>query len=236
MRVPETPPTSATRFTPQLQLETLFALRADGRILSTREPKPSRGPSFSLIRSPAECAWAVHAELPDAVAAQLIALAREERPTSDLEAEPLHAKAYMSLAGEDIDAGPAFTFPEPIPLHAGAEIVTVTDLSQIETHFRGWTADELPGCAPVLAVLEDGHAVSMCFSARRSDIAAEAGLETAAPFRGRGLGTRVTAAWARATRASGRLPMYSTSWSNHASRAVARTLRLIACASDWSVS
>src|SRR6185436_13781001 len=86
------------------------------------------------------------------------------------------------------------------------------------------------------AVVEHGQAVSVCFCARRSDVAAEAGLETAAAFRGRGLAARVTAAWALAIRASGRLPIYSTSWSNHASLAVARKLGLAACASDWSLS
>jgi hypothetical protein len=78
--------------------------------------------------------------------------------------------------------------------------------------------------------------VSVCFCARQSAAAAEAGLETAERFRGRGLGPRVTAAWALAIRASGRLPLYSTSWSNEASLAVARKLRLEACASDWSLS
>ena len=37
-------------------------------------------------------------------------------------------------------------------------------------------------------MVEDGDAVSVCFCARRSSAAAEAGLETAAAFRGRGLG------------------------------------------------
>jgi len=53
-----------------------------------------------------------------------------------------------------------------------------------------------------------------CFCARRSDAAAEAGLETAEAFRGRGFGPRVTAAWAWAIRATGRIPLYSTAWTN----------------------
>jgi predicted GNAT family acetyltransferase len=88
------------------------------------------------------------------------------------------------------------------------------------------------GRSPVLAVVEAGHAVSVCFCARRSDVAAEAGLQTAEAFRGRGFGTRVTAAWALAIRASGRIPLYSTSWTNGASLAVARKLGLVAYASD----
>src|SRR4051794_13938248 len=53
--------------------------------------------------------------------------------------------------------------------------------------------------------------------------------------RGRGLGARVTAAWARAVSDLGRLPMYSTAWDNAASLAIARKLQLIMSATDWSV-
>jgi len=225
---------TSLQFTPALQLQTLFVLREDGRILSTREPNPSHGPTFSLVRGPTECACAVHADMPDALADRLVALAREEAPTSAFEAAPVHARRYIALAGETVSAGPAFLFPIAVPTHTG--IVTVTDLFQLERNFRGWTAAELSACAPILSVLQDGHAVSVCFSARRSAVAAEAGLETAAAFRGQGLGPRVTAAWAAATRVAGRLPLYSTSWSNHASLAVARKLSLERCASDWSLS
>jgi predicted GNAT family acetyltransferase len=87
-----------------------------------------------------------------------------------------------------------------------------------------------------MAVLEGGAPVSICFCARSSEVAAEAGLETAAAFRRRGYGSCVTAAWAAMIRASGRIPLYSTSWTNEASLAVARTLELLAYASAWSVS
>jgi hypothetical protein len=46
----------------------------------------------------------------------------------------------------------------------------------------------------------------------------------------------VTAAWAAAIRASGRTPLYGTSWTNTASLEVARKLGLVVFASDWSLS
>ena len=95
--------------------------------------------------------------------------------------------------------------------------------------------DIIPYRTPIVALVEEGYPTSVCFCARRSDIAAEAGLETAVGFRGRGLGSRVAAAWALEVRASGRVPLYSTSWSNGASLAVARKLGLLAYASQWRI-
>jgi predicted GNAT family acetyltransferase len=88
---------------------------------------------------------------------------------------------------------------------------------------------------PVVAWVEDGAPVSICFCARLSDEAAEAGLETAEACRGRGYGAQVAAAWALAVRASGRIPLCSTAWTNHASRAVARKLGLVPYASNWNL-
>ena len=59
-------------------------------------------------------------------------------------------------------------------------------------------------------------------------------METAPEYRGQGLASRVTVAWARLVRESGRLPLYSTSWGNAASLGVARKLELVPCAADWN--
>ena len=221
------------RFTPAVQLETLFVLSESGRIVSTREPNPTPGPLFSLIRGQGDCVWAVHADVPKDVARCLETLALDERPAGDFEDAPSHQDEYVSLLGGTVESGPVFTFPEPD--RADAKIVAVKDVRQLARHFPGWTTEELPERAPVVAICEGSDAVSVCFCARRTAVAAEAGLETAERFRGRGFGPRVTAAWARAIRALGILPMYSTSWQNRASLAVARKLCLNACASDWNV-
>jgi len=112
----------------------------------------------------------------------------------------------------------------------------VNDSDLVSKNFRGWTPDEIHQRSPILAIVADGAAISVCFCARRSDTAAEAGLETAPAFRGRGLAERVTSAWALAIRASGRIPIYSTSFGNTASLAVAQKLGLVACGSDWGIT
>jgi predicted GNAT family acetyltransferase len=115
-------------------------------------------------------------------------------------------------------------------------VVAIEDVALLQRHFSGWVAGEIEeGASPVMAVLVDGHAVSACFCARRSIVAAEAGLDTAPAFRGRGYAGRVTSAWAAVVRASGRTPLYSTSWTNASSLAVARKLGLRIYATNWSI-
>ena len=221
--------------TPDLHLNTLFTLDRSGRITSTREPGARRGPLFSLVRSAARHAWAVRASVSKDVADELDRLAQQEPPPLNLRSAPVHADRYRSLVGGGIGSGPAFEFPPGMA--RPSDVVVVEDERLLEHRFRGWVAGEIAaGRSPVFAVVEGGAPASVCFCARRSDVAAEAGLETAEAFRGRGFGPRVTAAWALSIRATGRVPLYSTSWTNAASLAVARKLGLVPYASHWSLS
>ncbi len=220
--------------TPELCLRTRYVFDEAGRIVSTRPPSPGYGAAFILVRGRSACAWAVHSGVESSIASELDRLAREEPPISDLRAPPVHAERYEAMVGGELKSGPAFTFPETLsPL---GETETVDDLRQIEHHFTGWTADEIPDASPIVAVMEDGYPISVCFCARRTSFATEAGLETTPQFRGRGLAPRVAAAWALAMRESGRTPLYSTTWTNEASLAVARRLGLIPYAATWGLA
>ena len=209
-----------------------------GRIESAHEPNVPSPPLFALIRGASSCASAVRADVPETVAAEVERLARQERPLDDLQnpnAAPLNADAYLALLGGQINSGPAFTFPDRIAHHPG-DVTLIDKLELLERNFRGWKADEIPWCSPIVSVIDSAYPVSVCFCATRSsENTVEAGLETAAAFRGHGFAPRVTAAWAAAIRASGRIPLYSTSWTNSASRAVARKLGLIQYAVDWTI-
>jgi hypothetical protein len=240
------PRRDATVSTPDLHLKTLYARDHNARILATREPGANRGPLFSLIRGRASCVWALRSDVREDIADEIEKLARQEPPVSDFRSAPVHASSYLSLlsrmhtgqkAGVTIQqsAGPAFEFPEAIA--EPADVVVVEDERLLQQNFRGWVAGEIAaGRSPVMAVFKDSYPVSVCFCARSSEIAAEAGVETAEAFRGFGFAPRVTAAWALAIRASGRIPLYSTSWSNNASLAVARKLGLRIYASGWSLT
>lgn len=221
------------QYTPKLQLETLFVLNDQGRIVSTREPAPSRGPLFCLIRGHAECVWAIHEAVCGEIAGRLEFLACDETPGIDLRSAPRNAGLYQSLLAGRVESGPTFCFPESLAEVSG--LVSIDDLDLLQLNFEGWSVEEIPGRKPMLAVIEDGQAVSICFCARRSEIAAEAGLETATKWRGRGYAVSVTAAWAQAVRSCDLFAMYSTSWSNSASRSVARKLGLLETANHWSL-
>lgn len=227
--------------TPQLQLDTLVVLDARRRIVSTREPFPSPGPAFMLIRGAEAVAWAVRADVAEDVADELEALARQETVPTEWERPPLHAGRYQEALGGQAHFGPAFEFAEMSEFarstDAIPDVVGIHDEALLQRHFSGWAAGEIEaGAAPMMGVLSDGEPVSVCFCSRRSAVAAEAGLETAAAFRGRGYAPLVTAAWAAAVRASGRTPLYSTDWGNRASLAVARKLGLRIYATHWSIS
>jgi RimJ/RimL family protein N-acetyltransferase len=105
----------------------------------------------------------------------------------------------------------------------------------LKPHFA-WLAEELPFRLPCAAILHNGAAVSVCCSSRNGPDAAEAGLETVEAFRGRGFAPAVVASWGYAVRESGRTPLYSTSWDNLASQAVARKLGLALYGVDMSIT
>ena len=220
---------------PQLQLETLFVLDERGRIRSTRELRAAAGPAFVLIRGRTEVAWAVHADLPEEVAAAVIELAQWEPPLPAWDRPPVHAERYQALIAGEFDAGPAYEFPDSFI--SSERLTPIHDEAMLQTHFTGWTAGEIEGgAAPMVAIVVDGSPVSVCFCARRSDVAAEAGVETAPAYRGRGFAPRTVSAWAVAVRESGRIPLYSTSWTNSSSRHLAIKLGLEMYATTFSIA
>ena len=150
--------------TPDL-LRTLFV--SDDRDRIATPPSPTPALMFCLVRGDETCVWAAGADVPDNIAAELDALARDEPPAADPRQPPVHAERYAALLGGRVSSGPAFSFPDALP--DPGDVVSLHDVRPLEHHFRGWVAEEIPGCLPIVAVLEDGHAVSACFCARRSD-------------------------------------------------------------------
>jgi len=161
--------------TPLLQLDTLLVLDGRRRIISTREPFPSPGPAFMLIRGATAVAWAVRADVAEDVAGELEALARQETVSTEWERPPLHAGRYQEVLGGAVHFGPAFEFanvPEFVrSTDAVPDVVSIHDEARLQRHFSGWVAGEIEvGAAPMMGVLSDGEPVSVCFCSRRSAV------------------------------------------------------------------
>ncbi|MHB8577054.1 MAG: GNAT family N-acetyltransferase [Dehalococcoidia bacterium] len=228
----------------QLQLSTLFVRDAAGRLLRVNERSNVNiippAPRVFFGRTPLGNVWACRADLPEDLCLRLESLLAAEPVLSTYEAPPSCRQLLYDLVAEREpvtleEAGPAFSFPATIPAPAGVVPVTSANDDLLSTHFPDVLAD-LETSQPCVAVLKDGLAVSVCFSARITAEAAEAGLHTALSARRRGYAAAVTAGWALAVRERGRIPLYSTAWDNHASRAVARRLGLILYGSDWHIT
>ena len=223
-----------------IQLEVLLARDVDGRLVATRDPTPRPPPRLFLGRSREANVWAVRDDVDAATRAELERMcgaeARLDEPRS--ERAPLCRERVLDLlAPIELEyRGPAYVLPEALPRDARAR--------EIGAHERGdwldafpWLAREFDAVAPVAIAFDAGRPAALCHSPRgRTARAAEAGVETLEAFRGRGLGTAAVACWARAVQRGGRLALYSTSWRNAASQAIARRLGAQLYGENWNVT
>lgn len=226
----------------ELQIAALFTHDSAGRIVAINEPGGGPAPRFFLGRTRAGNLWRVRHDLPEPIARRLDALASCEPVHGDLHTEPHNMAVFREALHVDrgdqpVGSGPAYYFPDALLLPARVTRITRANLHLLRG--MGWDletfAKEFEGWEPVVALVEDQVAVSLCFSARLTEHAAEAGVETRETHRGRGYASAVVTAWACAIRATGRIPLYSTSWDNDASRAVARKLGLVQYGADLSL-
>lgn len=235
----------------------LFTHDDRGRLLDSNEPGARPAPRFWLGRTALGNLWRLRADLPDAAVRRLARYAARERPLApddpvDAPPPPERWEALRAVLEAEAPVvavwrGPAFRFPAgPIePRDDGRARVRRLAVAEraadaaVAAAFLGPSRAEWEGRAPLVGVWEEGEegeeegrAVSLCWAARRDRALAEAGIETCPEARGRGHGRRAVAAWARAVRAQGREPVYSTSWENAASRALARSLGLVFLGED----
>ena len=138
---------------------------------------------------------------------------------------------------QDEYRGPAYWVPDAGAVPENVVLIGAANAHLLQAGFAWLIAPaQQPESGPVAAAIAQGMAVSVCFCSRLPGQATEAGLETLEPFRGRGYAAAAVIGWAAAVRQRGILPLYSTSWANHASQAVARKLGMVRYGEDWSIS
>lgn len=225
-----------------LHLDALFLHDERGRMVARNALDPEPVPRFFLGRTADGNRWRVRDDVPDDVAARLDALCQHEPAPADLREPPRHDARYReALAGHgpvtEAWSGPAYRFPASLPPAATNVIPLTRDNATLlqGRDLEPWLED-IGRSEPLVALVREGRALSVCGSVRITPDAHEAGVETSADARGHGEAVAAVAAWARAVREHGAEPLYSTSWDNAASRAVARKLALIPYAADYHLT
>jgi hypothetical protein len=224
----------------EIQLDVLLARDARGRLTATRDPSPRPAPRLFLGRSAERNVWAVRADVDLATRDVLERLCSSEPRLATPGPEPGPAcservrELLAPVAAEH--RGPAYLLPDALPRDDRAREVTAAESAAWAAAFP-WLLECFDAVAPVAIAFEGGEAAAVCHSPRgRTAAAAEAGVETLGRFRGRGLAKAAAACWARAIQRTGRLALYSTTWENLASQAVARGLGARLYGEDWHVT
>lgn len=221
----------------RLHVEALYTRDAAGRLLTVNDAGAAPAPRFFLGRTPnGKLLWFRH-DVDDSLAEDLARVC-ESLPTGldVVAAEPFVDRLSRVAAVQKIWTGPAYHFPRDVPSEdVGVVRVTADNATVLSPHLEDWLGDVAPN-VPMAVALEDGKAVSVCASVRITPRAHEAGVDTNRGFRRRGYAARAVTAWAKAVREVDRIPLYSTSWQNEASRALAAKLGLIQFGSDLHIT
>jgi RimJ/RimL family protein N-acetyltransferase len=223
-----------------IQAETLYRVDQNERLLSVNEPSNPPAPRLFLGRTRGGHLWRFRYDLPADLARELERLCRSEPVSADLPAQLAGyqaMRAALRAHGEIRDEwrGPAYRFPDQLDCPEHVLLIAEQNAQALLPRFARLAA-QLGTSWPCIAVVEEGMAVSVCFSSRISDRAAEAGVETPPRFRRRGYAAAAVAGWAAEVRRSGRIPLYSASWANIASQGVARKLGLVMYGEDISIA
>jgi hypothetical protein len=229
----------------RMHANALYVHDANNRLLRVNEPDPDGpAPRFFMVRTTSGNLWRTRYDLPADLATELERVAADEPVISDLseQTEPCrHLAQYTELLKQhaplsSIDTGPAYYLPElPPPTGTGTVTITPANLTLLDAYFP-FARSRHAELGPVVVRVMEGVAVAACFSARITAQVAEAGVYTVERYRGRGYAVEVVRGWAAGIRATGRLPLYSTSWENMASQAVAAKLGAAPYGLDFSIT
>lgn len=206
-----------------------FRMR-DGRLVETNEPDPSPAPRLLISRTRVGAVCFARFDVDDSVAGMLEDVAGKLAPLPESLGErtvyePIRHAAQPHFPITQERFGLAYHFAAP-PLRPHPDVVRLFEgdssfvgpFDSFVGHVDAWE--------PFFAVVRGEAIVSACFSARITSEANEAGVNTNVEYRGRGLAAACTNAWRLAIEATGRIPLYSTSYDNRSSQAVTRRLGL----------
>lgn len=220
-------------------IEAIFTHDEAGRVIGINALEGGTPPRFFLGRTAAGHLWRFGKDVPNALAHDLEALCRKEPITNPVPRAPAFEAEYLRLvsfhgAVERVWNGPDWLLPEEVG-KSEATPINASTAHLLESNMADWLPD-VGHSHPFMAAVEKGRAVSVCASVRITAEAHEAGVETIPACRRKGHAATAVRAWARAVSKTGALPLYSTSWDNLASQAVAASLGAAMYGTDFSIT
>lgn len=207
-----------------IQVEVLFVHNQVGKMKYVNEQGNPKAPRFFLGRTREGGITRYHCNVDDETVSKIEKLIQE--PSKHIEIAKIINVLNEERTVKNIWMGPAFMFHSN--LHKPTRTIQITEKNRelLRENFPN-LIEQMEWRKPYFAIVKNEKVVSVCCSARSTPVAAEASVETLAEFQGNGYGTDVVTAWAISLQEEKRIPLYSTSWDNYASQAVARKLKLI---------
>jgi hypothetical protein len=223
----------------RLHVVACYVHDATGDLLRINDWIGAPAPRFWLGLTADGCLWRFRHDVPRALRAELEALCRDEPRIGAGRSTPKHDAGYRRIldSGGDpnVVSGPTYWAAHAMKAMGSAVRIVDFEASLLRGDLEPWRPD-VPHQQPFLAAVEAGRAVSVCASVRITPEAHEAGVETLPEHRRRGHALAVVSAWARAVQGLGCVALYSTSWDNRASQAVAARLGLEAFGQEYRIS
>jgi len=224
-----------------LHADALFTHDAAGRMRRVNEPDGAVAPRLFFGRTSAGHVLRVREDLPDALVVEAAELIAAESVRVPLSAVPQCREAILTLLARDapvlrIWSGPAYRIDaDALPASSNVVPISCANVDLLQS-FPDWQNEMDLRRQPFFAVVDGGRAIALCCSVRITAAAHEAGVETLPGSRGMGRALQAVSGWARAVSALGAIPLYSTSWDNRASQAVARKLGMRQFGVDFHVT
>jgi hypothetical protein len=223
----------------RLHVEALFVHDPVGDLVRLNEPSRAPAPRFFLGITADGAVLRFRDDVDQQTRRELAAVSERNAQIRSFES-PIGPAPYEAILARrapvtNISSGPAFCIPPELSAASAAIEITEANATLLQPCLPDWIVD-VQLSRPMFAVAIDGQAVAVCCSVRRTSDAHEAGVETVPAYRGRGYAGQSVIAWARAVRDMNRVPLYSTSWENERSRAVARKLGLMLFGADLHIT
>ena len=202
---------------------TLFLLDSELQMLRVNDWTRREAPLLWVGLTREGLIWRYRTDVPSASREVIDPLVVKEK-TADEDGVPEHHEVYASVLGSrKLHSGPTYYLPRAASSKLVGEATSISPKNSALLE-RGELADwipDIPHQQPMFASVVGDAAFAVCASVRITDAAHEVGVETANASRKAGHGSRVVEAWAQALLSKGIIPLYSTTWDNLASQALA---------------